>query len=553
MKKFLSLLISAVIILSGFTFAFAHDPEVSPSGSDTEVQYPNSALLPTVTDENIIEYDNLLRETAYQTAVRSSGQYDYDAGDIYNLLWKTLVGNGNYYVKIYDNNTFNLYNSLITGGLISDILTSLHTIEGYNTYTDGIVQYTTASLLHAIASNITTNNTSLKNGLFDYNNNPYLGLIYSNLGTFETLFDSYATNSLNHLNTIDSKVNYIEQYSSYLAEATEQSLVPNVEHIDSDLHIMQHWLEDTFHYSFSGSSMQLVEKYDYGGGNINLFYNYPLSGDNVSFLKFYFYSIIENKGEDLEVIYPLPDGYSCTVNNTSTQYIIYSYDDLEHNGTIRRLDNATFFSYFDINVYDTYISIKISKNIPYRYFNIWDSNLFKNWIPLNSYAPNDLRPYQPIVITQQGNYIEDINNSLLHIDNDMHLGYDILNTFKELYASDDLINAKENQQQYEDQIIEDFTGSGSAAAKASDATSAKDISSAVSSGLNSGGSINNSLTVFNSNSGFWGWFSQENSVLINTLSSQNRFRSSGSGSDWVLDDPYQRNAQELQSIIGGNR
>lgn len=135
----------------------------------------------------------------------------------------------------------------------------------------------------------------------------------------------------------------------------------------------------------------------------------------------------------------------------------------------------------------------------------------------------------------------------------MHLGYDILNTFKELYASDDLINAKENQQQYEDQIIEDFTGSGSAAAKASDATSAKDISSAVSSGLNSGGSINNSLTVFNSNSGFWGWFSQENSVLINTLSSQNRFRSSGSGSDWVLDDPYQRNAQELQSIIGGNR
>lgn len=95
-----------------------------------------------------------------------------------------------------------------------------------------------------------------------------------------------------------------------------------------------------------------------------------------------------------------------------------------------------------------------------------------------------------------------------------------ISDFKKLYASDDLIAAKENQQAFEDQALSDFTGSGSAAAKGSDLSSLKGISGSFTSGLSSGGTISQATSVFSSNSELWGWFTQNTK---NSLDNSSQF------------------------------
>lgn len=77
-----------------------------------------------------------------------------------------------------------------------------------------------------------------------------------------------------------------------------------------------------------------------------------------------------------------------------------------------------------------------------------------------------------------------------------------------IYASDDVLIAKAAQQEYENEAIQDFTGSGSGAASKSDKNNLKSTSNALKSGLSSGGSVDNSLDVFNNNSSIWEWFTQ---------------------------------------------
>lgn len=79
-----------------------------------------------------------------------------------------------------------------------------------------------------------------------------------------------------------------------------------------------------------------------------------------------------------------------------------------------------------------------------------------------------------------------------------------------IYASPEELAARQASKEVIDETLDDFTGSGSAAAKKSDVSSAKDISNSLRSGLNSGGSMSDALSVLSPASGFWGWFSQDN-------------------------------------------
>ena len=93
-----------------------------------------------------------------------------------------------------------------------------------------------------------------------------------------------------------------------------------------------------------------------------------------------------------------------------------------------------------------------------------------------------------------------------HIDFDLHHQNDIFDKFEDLYASDDLIAAKEAQQSTESQVLSDFTGSGSAAVSTNDLGLAKDTSNALSSGLNTGVSASESFKVFDPSSSLFTWF-----------------------------------------------
>lgn len=123
----------------------------------------------------------------------------------------------------------------------------------------------------------------------------------------------------------------------------------------------------------------------------------------------------------------------------------------------------------------------------------------------------------------------------------------ILN-IKDEIASDNMVNAKKESKEVIDDTLENFTGSGSAAAKKSDTQAMKDISGSLKSGLDGGGSVSNAISVFNSNNGIWEWFTQNNYNDINNPSLEQR----KTRSDFVPDF-YNNNQFDLRNLLGGDR
>lgn len=114
--------------------------------------------------------------------------------------------------------------------------------------------------------------------------------------------------------------------------------------------------------------------------------------------------------------------------------------------------------------------------------------------------------------------------------------------------------AEDSSQQVINSTLNNFTGSGSGAAKSSDSNAMKDVSGSLQSGLNAGGSVSGATGVFNSSGDFWKWFSQENSNYINNpypapVVSPTR----GAGDEIV--DFLTPNSNELQDLLrqGGDQ
>ena len=145
-------------------------------------------------------------------------------------------------------------------------------------------------------------------------------------------------------------------------------------------------------------------------------------------------------------------------------------------------------------------------------FNYPENAFYLNFLYSNSgiaYSlPNDTPSIDNPLFCSSYTLVLNRVNVVKHIDSDFHDLLSVMDRFKELYASDDLVAAKEAQQDYEDSAIADFTGSGSAAASLNDLGAMKNISSGVTSGLDTGYGVSDALNIFSTNSGFWDFFSQ---------------------------------------------
>lgn len=316
----------------------------------------------------------------------------------------------------------------------------------------------------------------------------------------------------------------------------------NTGHIDQDLHEIKQWLDDTFYFTTNDiiSFPDSYAMYQNVGSQINML-SYPVQyrqGITPYYLS-YIFNLDNIDTSDITVYCSSPSSWELN-SLAGNRYYYFNLDD-NNIVTDRKFVKASF----DYSINDEILSITfhLDHTLGYKYLNFMNYNGQYCFKPIGN-NEFTISPYT--LSSKKNNYIE-------HIDSDLHNQIDILNTFKELYASDDLIAAKQAQQQYEDQAIQDFTGNGSAAASSSDLNDLKQISGTVSSGLDSGGSVSNGLSVFDPNyqdingNRFWDWFSQDNYNNINNPNLNNRRSSS---QDEIIDF-YNQNQNEVLRLLGG--
>lgn len=393
----------------------------------------------------------------------------------------------------------------------------------------------------------------LASGLFDSNATPYLSLINGNITALGTSA-SYIYNALRYtepngdINTAGKYLYDIAYYISPICEMLELSIEPNVEviknkttHIDNDIHNMYELFNDVFYKKTYIEEYLYINQYvsnDSGnranypvlsgtvgntsieGIGVNKLYpiipidSYYTSGYRVYFdiLEPYF---IRNYNNVSPISQPhLSLGkVICFNENMGTVYNKYAtgnWKDLE--GVIGIDGDRVYIDYDTIR--NNITNTDIPNTAKYIVITFGGSTTDASRVPgivcSGRSQSFSVTPYSLDVTDETVKYTELYHQLLTHIDDDMHYQNDILDLFKELYASDDLIAAKEAQQPLEDQVLEDFTGNGSASVTTSDATDAKGISNALKNGLSTGASSGNALEVFDSASAFWGWFSQDN-------------------------------------------
>ena len=95
-------------------------------------------------------------------------------------------------------------------------------------------------------------------------------------------------------------------------------------------------------------------------------------------------------------------------------------------------------------------------------------------------------------------------------------------------------------------FLADF-GNGSGAASRSDQNNLKNTSGALKSGLSSGGSVSNSLGVFNNSSDIWMWFTND---VKNSLDTTQNNRSLKSSNEDEIIDFYHQYKNDAISQLG---
>lgn len=317
-----------------------------------------------------------------------------------------------------------------------------------------------------------------------------------------------------------SAVNYLSSVNSRLVDVS--STISNLENID--------FLNSTYRYrqTIDHNFNDFVSYSDYV---YKVYYNIPLQTSESTALN----------GSICEFTIPL--------SNISSNFK-YSILRLRPNGSTYPMSYKLLYSFLD------YTGIKV-------YFEL-----------INYYSPNNgfILEY---TIDSGSAYIDngDLNyvryvpwgSSDFHVLSNTFSQYNIIDKANFIYASmqnlENLVPdsahqaAKHASESTTNQALQDFTGSGSGAAKGSDVSSMKNISSSLQSGLNAGGSVSGATSVFSTTSGFWGWFSDDNYLNINypypapVLNNQRSDKKSVS-SDYIIDFLSPKN-DELKRILGG--
>lgn len=216
------------------------------------------------------------------------------------------------------------------------------------------------------------------------------------------------------------------------------------------------------------------------------------------------------------------DVYKLSTLKTSTSYVNSTIPDY----FIETTNNGIYLYLFDFNPLGNYTyAFEITSNYQMHYYSNLAGNVF--------YIPFDTLDYQLIktafYITKSGE------------------GNDALKKLADIYASDDYIAAKAAQQDYENDVINNFTGNGSGAASRSDQNNLKNTSGALKSGLSSGGSVSNSLGVFNNSSDIWMWFTND---VKNSLDTTQNNRSLKSSNEDEIIDFYHQYKNDAISQLG---
>lgn len=544
---------------------FADDSE-----EDTVIESPSElpqSLLPVIIDDpDIIEADRNLRQISVMLASISSPSGNETAADIYSLLYNLIYNDssGFQYLRVYDHEMvvkFNTYLSMFTdqnGNINNPFYSNLVSGSTLSLADTALVVATHLQNLMRMSSNdgVDSNfvlaiqdiqsklaNTYTLVGLIHGQLSDQYGMSISNrlANTYQLLFDMHGSDFYymnNHLTNIENSTS----------------------HIDSDLHEIKQWLNDTFYYEVDESTITELNYFQYNGWyglypfktqfiigyNNNANVNWTINDVNNNYLACFL-----KGGCVYEVHYPLLEGFTYSVNeplqNILAERVSTSFN-VKSTQNILNFDRNIIVNYYLDNnefiiVYD--LTNKNSDN--YYAYSFISSKILQ--INNNGNINTDiLLPYVPYSKIVYKSYIE-------HIDSDIHYQNDILDTFKELYASDDLIQAKQAQQDYEDQAISSFTGSGSAAVSTNDLGSIENISSGVSSGLNTNVPSSEVMQVFTPSSDFYsGWFSQANKNEINNIYSvnnnRNGLRSAPSGSEPEVIDFLTQNKEDLYDHIG---
>ena len=216
------------------------------------------------------------------------------------------------------------------------------------------------------------------------------------------------------------------------------------------------------------------------------------------------------------------DVYKLSTLKTSTSYVNSTIPDY----FIETTNNGIYLYLFDFNPLGNYTyAFEITSNYQMHYYSNLAGNVF--------YIPFDTLDYQLIktafYITKSGE------------------GNDALKKLADIYASDDYIAAKAAQQDYENDVINNFTGNGSGAASRSDQNNLKNTSGALKSGLSSGGSVSNSFGVFNNSSDIWMWFTND---VKNSLDTTQNNRSLKSSNEDEIIDFYHQYKNDAISQLG---
>lgn len=517
----------------GLGMVFADGDNISPSASsDFELSQEELDFLNDASSN-----DDVLLRTIALAASRSTGD---PVTDIYNILdsvWSTSSIAAAYAIRVdspdIDDKLVDMYTLFVNNFRVTS--QSDGSSDGYDwTFGHGI--WFICQEILAIQRQLTGDSSQGITGI-----NTYVSDIYSSIMSTGGIHD-LISQELSKLTDIYTKLytNTGASVADLLNEIKQNTFYDqyNTSHIDQDLHDIKQWLDDTFYDYIEVSSFLDIEHFTTDprhGGYVTRTGNYPTSSF-YGFFPIIPFSDITQNGLD---VYIHGENPLINLDNFINLRFLYNFD---ANDSWYNMTNGPYLNFTYVDDY----TIKI--HLPF-YDPEWTG-----WSPVyvSFYGPYPNLTNNTLTAYYGGTSTENIN-LIKHIDSDLHNQNNILNTFKELYASDDLIAAKQAQQQYEDQAIQDFTGSGSAAASSSDLNDLKQISGTVSSGLDSGGSVSNGLSVFDPNyqdqSGnrFWDWFSQDNYNNINNPNLNNRRFAS---QDEIIDF-YNQNQNEVLRLLGG--
>lgn len=567
MKKFVSIFLSIIISLSSLTLAFADDLEtefsVSSSSATDVVTYDSISSV----NSDVIVFDNNLREAASLMAAAAS---EYTANDIYTLL-ASLVSSGKF--KVSDSSLLSelvlVYNQLHFGSLsVADMLQQLYVSipDFVNTFglrntSDPTVYDMIFQMYVSLGGNMISSSAegvwgyliSISSGIDDIVDalspngsvDSHLYDIYSRLNQIFTVLQN--TNALlgsdPRTGHLYSKLNDIKSALDIIHSDLSSSN-SFLSHIDSDFHDLKQWFEETFYFSFEDSNF--ISAYGCRVSNATRLFplNYVSPSPTVTSDSEYFNNIILSSdliSEHIDITYSISPSINISDFHFDKSASGY-YDYL----TIRTYNvaNNSFGPY--LNFYqDASYSFDVSNNIPVVHWYLKGVSSFVSSNPSDYYFLN-LNTAFNFDMPYSGQDFSGLIGGVV-VSSQSYLSYykDWMDKYTSLYMSDDLIEAKEAQQEFEDTALEDFTGEGSASASVNDLGSLSNISSTVKGGLSTGHSVSEGLSIFNSNSGLWSFFSQQNYDVLNTLSSgSGGTRNSKSGSS----TPYYD--QNLYDLMG---